>query len=185
VKDDQPITVEIIQAMLQAHGFYHGKIDNDWGPQTQAAMDSFQRNQGVIPPPWLIIAERELGVHETPGPQATHRIVEYAEHTTLKATSDEIPRCSSFVNFCIDLAGYKGTHNAAARSWSTWASPTNFRYGLIAVLSRGDPSSGMGHVGFAVFRNGNTIALLAGNQSDQVCVHTMTTDRLLTFRWPA
>ena len=45
MKDDQPITVEIIQAMLQAHGFYHGKIDNDWGPQTQAAMDSFQRNQ--------------------------------------------------------------------------------------------------------------------------------------------
>jgi uncharacterized protein (TIGR02594 family) len=171
--------------MLQAHGFYRGKIDNDWGPQTQAAMDSFQRNQGVIPPPWLIIADRELGVHETPGPQATHRIVEYAEHTTLKATSDEIPRCSSFVNFCIDLAGYKGTHNAAARSWSTSASPTNFRYGAIAVLSRRDPSSGMGHVGFAVFRNGNTIALLAGNQSDQVCVHTMTTDRLLTLRWPA
>jgi L-lactate dehydrogenase complex protein LldE len=23
------------------------------------------------------------------------------------------------------------------------------------------------------------------HQSDQVCVHTMTTDRLLTFRWPA
>jgi hypothetical protein len=33
-------------------------------------------------------------------------------------------------------------------------------YGAIAILSRGDPSSGMGHVGFAVFRNGNTIALL-------------------------
>jgi hypothetical protein len=26
---------------------------------------------------------------------------------------------------------------------------------------------------------------VVGNQSDRVCVHTMTTERLLTLRWPA
>jgi peptidoglycan hydrolase-like protein with peptidoglycan-binding domain len=55
MKANQPITVEIIQAMLQAQRFYHGKIDNDWGSQTQAAMDSFQRKQGAAPPPWLVV----------------------------------------------------------------------------------------------------------------------------------
>ena len=66
------------------------------------------------------IAAAELGVHETPGADATARILEYTKHTTLDAQSDEVPWCSAFMNFVVDTAGFTGTHSAAAMSWEDW-----------------------------------------------------------------
>lgn len=63
------------------------------------------------------VFKAELGVHETHGPEATARIIEYDKHTTLKATSDEVAWCSSLANFAADTAGFPGAHSAAARSW--------------------------------------------------------------------
>lgn len=44
-------------------------------------------------PKWLEIAEKELGVHEIPGPKSEARIVQYHSSTWLTATSDETPWC--------------------------------------------------------------------------------------------
>jgi hypothetical protein len=44
------------------------------------------------------IAKAELGTTEVPGTQNNPRILEYHATTTLKATTDEVPWCSSFVN---------------------------------------------------------------------------------------
>ena len=51
-------------------------------------------------PKWLEIALKEVGVSEIKGGE-NKRILEYHASTTLKAKEDEIPWCSSFVNWCM------------------------------------------------------------------------------------
>ena len=119
-------------------------------------------------PPWLAIAKDEIGVHETPGPASTERIIEYNSTTTLKATSDEVPWCSAFVNWCIIQAGLEGTNSAAAVSWLKWgrkADIKNAKSGDVVIFQWGN---GKHHVGFYVEKVGSLIKCLGGNQSDQV-----------------
>ena len=67
--------------------------------------------------PWIDIAKGEMHQAEIPGPMANPRIVEYHATTSLKATFDEVPWCSAFVNWVMEQAGIKGTGSAKARSW--------------------------------------------------------------------
>lgn len=134
---------------------------------------------------YLRIAEKEFGVHETPGPQATARIVEYDSHTTLKATTDETPWCSAFANFVVDTAGDKGTHSAAARSWLSWGKPiVNPAPGCIVVLDRHDAANpNAAHVTFFVAElPGGFIKCLGGNQGDQVKYSNFPASKVLGYR---
>jgi uncharacterized protein (TIGR02594 family) len=134
--------------------------------------------------PWLEIARKEMGVHEKPGPEAERRIVEYHATTSLKATSDEVSWCSSFVNWAITQAGLVGTNSAAARSWLRWGVHCEVKPGAIAVFPRGaNPKSG--HVGFVVAQHpGGYVDILGGNQSNCVRVMTFKLASALDFRWP-
>lgn len=133
---------------------------------------------------WLFRAYNEIGVHETPGPEATARIVEYHATTTLRATSDEVPWCAAFVGWCLKQAGITPTASAAARSYLNWGYPMNEpREGCIAVLLRGnDPR--YGHVGFWVGEDGDNIKLLGGNQGDKVCIELFDKRKVVAYRWP-
>lgn len=63
------------------------------------------------------IAKAEMGIYENSAPgKHNKRIIEYHAVTTLKATTDETPWCSSFVNWVVKQAGYKGTDSALAKS---------------------------------------------------------------------
>lgn len=135
-------------------------------------------------PAWLEIAEKEIGVKENSEPGKDNpRIVEYHSTTTLKATNDETPWCSAFVNWCMAQAGIKGTRSAAARSWIDWgevlATP---REGCVVVMKRGAPPSG--HVGFFIRYNDKYICVLGGNQSDQVKYSQFLRSDVIAFRWP-
>ena len=137
-------------------------------------------------PKWLEIALLELGVKEIKGQSHNPRILEYHDTTTLHATSDEVPWCSSFVNWCITKAGLIGTNSAAARSWEKYGerlkSPV---LGCIVVMSRGDdPRSG--HVGFYIesVNHGKHINVLGGNQSDTVKLETFPVSRVIAYIWP-
>lgn len=183
----------------------HLKIDGHFGPATEKAVKSFQKSQsvssdgrvgadtlialglrGVLGPvltmaspnaPWMDLAIAELGVHENALPgRHNSRIVEYHQTTTLKATDDETPWCSSFVNWVMVNSGRKGTDHAAARSWLAWGravkDPTP---GVVTVIKRKDAGvskitgSGSGyHVGFFISLSQSHIRLLGGNQSDEV-----------------
>jgi len=134
------------------------------------------------------IAVAELGVHETPGPEATARIIEYASHTTLKATSDEVPWCSDFVNFDVDTAGFQGTHSAAARSWLDWGVPIDVPIlGCIVVIDRHDDNNPeAAHVTLCDhpdISNG-IIRCLGGNQHDSVSIARFPVEKVLGYRAP-
>lgn len=138
-------------------------------------------------PPWLITALQELGVTETPGPEATPRIVEYHKWVDLPpkaATSDETAWCSSFMNFCMGVNNLKRTNKAMARSWERWghALPKP-RRGAIAVLTRTDDPA-FGHVAIILEVRGNKLSLIGGNQGNCVSIRTYPLARLLTVRWP-
>jgi peptidoglycan hydrolase-like protein with peptidoglycan-binding domain len=77
--------------------------------------------QSTLGAPWYDIALAEMGVKEILGADKnSRRIIEYHSTTTLGAKTDEVPWCSSFVNWVIKQSGFQGTNNALAKSWSTW-----------------------------------------------------------------
>ena len=130
------------------------------------------------------IAKREIGVKEIPGDQSDSRILEYHKHTSGKFSKDEIPWCSSFVNFVMYKSGYLGTRSAMARSWLEWGDYLPVpRYGCIVILSRGtSPLSG--HVGFYCKAAPFLIDVLGGNQDDQVKNSWYKSSNVLGYRWP-
>jgi uncharacterized protein (TIGR02594 family) len=130
---------------------------------------------------WLKIAEGEKGVKEITGISShTPRILEYHAMTTLKAKQDEVPWCSSFVNWVMDRAGYPITKSAAAKSWMKWGVEVPLQYGCIVILKR----TGGHHVGFYTGETANTVYLLGGNQADSVNVRQYKKELVLSARMP-
>jgi uncharacterized protein (TIGR02594 family) len=152
-----------------------------------------------IAPTWLEVASREVGVTETPGAGNTPRVLEYHRSTNLAARAagrDETPWCSSFVNWCLEEAGWVGTDSAAARSWLRWGLELPEPWlGCVVVIRamRGGPDASTGsssgnHVAFyKQTPYTGAIELLGGNQSDQVKVSTFSVKsyEVLGLRWPA
>lgn len=147
-------------------------------------------------PLWMTVAAGELNQVEIPGDEDNPRIVEYHSATTLKATDDETAWCSSFVSWCLGVAGVPSTESAWARSYEEWGQrcPVDLLApGAVVVFWRGqDPMDGgrrwpRGHVGFYVggdVRSG-TVWVLGGNQGNSVSVRGYSLDRLVGFRWPS
>jgi len=150
-----------------------------------------------VEPRWLAVAYQELrlGVREIPGPQHTGRILEYHAATTLKATTDEVPWCASFVGWCLRQADVKPSGSAAARSYLDWGvgvSVVNPPIGAVVVLKRGgagqpgpEVRDAQGHVSF-FWGHGEPgqLVCLGGNQGDKVSLACYPVGRLLGIRWP-
>lgn len=145
-------------------------------------------------PKWMEIVKAEIGQHESPGAKQNPRIVEYHSVTTLKATSDEVPWCASFVCWVMEQAGIRSTKSAAAKSWATWGEPCEPKPGCVIVIQqkRGGADKATGsasgyHVGFLVEDAPGHVVILGGNQADSVRRSTFSKDRyaVVATRWPA
>lgn len=141
-------------------------------------------------PPWLDLALRQLGVQEIPGPGIEGRIVEYHACTTLKATDDAVPWCSSFACWCMEGGslghGIRSPRSARARDWLDWGvAIANDRpiLGDVMVFSRGS-NTAHGHVGFYLDSFGGQIDLLSGNTGNRVCIKPFDRRSLLGVRRP-
>lgn len=155
--------------------------DGEVGVNTHDALGLTDAPLNAIPlrpaTPWIDIAYAENGVVGilTPG-QHTARIIEYHRTTTLRATDDETPWCSSFVNWVMQQSGRTGTKSALAKSWLDWgASAKNPARGDIAIIrrkssgyTRATGSSTGYHVGFYISSTPTHIKIFGGNQSNQV-----------------
>lgn len=136
-------------------------------------------------PPWYKIALGEIGVKEAPGPnQANPRILEYLRAVAIHTTSDEIPWCAAFVNWCLQQAHITGTHSAAARSFMNWGEVLKApKVGCIAILKRG--TGWQGHVAFYEGQKaGGRVILYGGNQKDEVRSSNYPVDDVLGYRFP-
>jgi uncharacterized protein (TIGR02594 family) len=199
------------------------KLNGTFGEETLMAVKRFQQERGLgadgivgsktwealetAPTPaaaptlgacprWLEVAMREQGQTEVAGAgQDNPRILEYHQATSLRATSDETPWCSSFVNWVMRQSGQTGTQSALASSWLTWGQKlAEPRYGAIAVIrsksAAGNAATGSStgyHVGFLLEQTDKGVRILGGNQSDRVKVSSFSFDSytLEGYRWPA
>jgi uncharacterized protein (TIGR02594 family) len=140
------------------------------------------------------IAGAELGIREDArAGHHTQRILEYHQATTLKATTDEVPWCSSFVNWVLNQAGIKGTNSAAAKSWLTWGRELKEpQVGAITITKRAGADAANGsssgyHVAFFHSLGGGTkFSLLGGNQGDAVRIreYDLKKYEFVKYRWP-
>lgn len=148
--------------------------------ETQKPATSPSHTQSATP--WLEIAKLEVGQKEIAGSKHNPRIVDYHSATTLKATDDEVPWCSSFVSWCLEKSGIPSAKNAWARSYLNYGrkivDPVE---GCIVVLSRGSSS---GHVGFYVGETNSDVVILGGNQGNEVCIAKYPRSRVLGYRLP-
>ena len=146
------------------------------------------RPRGGATPEWYRLARRELadGIEEWGEPgEHNPRIIEYHASVPAGFTENEVPWCSSFVNWCMEQAGITGTNSAAARSWERWGKKlAEPKVGAIAVFWRESKTSGLGHVGFFVSEKTHSITVLGGNQGDRVSVAAYPKEKLLGYRWP-
>ncbi len=122
-------------------------------------------------------AELALGVQEIAGQQDNPRIVLYHSSTSGGAAPDETAWCSSFVNYCVEQAGLRGTDSKWARSWhdSGWGQDVTDdpRPGDIVVWRRRTSQEDGGHVAFFVETVGDGfIRVLGGNQGNAVRIST-------------
>ena len=137
-------------------------------------------------PRWLLLAFDQLGTKEIKGKEHNPTILKYHQYSSMKATTDEVPWCSSVMNYLMVQSGYKGTNSAAARSWLSWGVALKEpRLGCVTVLWRGSRSSWMGHVALYMGEDDSYLYLLGGNQKDEFWLNKYSKNQLLGHRWPS
>ncbi len=137
-------------------------------------------------PYWLRTARREIGQAEVPGAESNPRILEYDSVTTLKATDDLVPWCSSFLCWVMEQESITSPRSAAAIDWLKWGvkiyKPI---WGCIVILKRPDPlNPNARHVGLYVGEGPGTIELLGGNQKNRVCIQPFPISLVEEYRMP-
>jgi uncharacterized protein (TIGR02594 family) len=133
-------------------------------------------------PPWIGVAESQLGTKEIKGKKHNPVVLQYHATTTLKATDDETPWCSSFVNWVMQQSGRQGTNSAMALSWKSWGQKlTKPAYGSIAVFDWG---GNKGHVGFIVGKSGDNLIILGGNQKNEVNKTSFSANKVIAYVMP-
>ncbi|MCV0393956.1 MAG: TIGR02594 family protein [Rhizobiaceae bacterium] len=120
-------------------------------------------------------AELALGVREISGSRHNPRIVMYHSTTRGGAAPDETAWCSSFVNYCVEQAGLRGTDSKWARSWHDsggWGRDVTAAAveGDIVVFRRQGTNVDGGHVGFFIEEDASSILLLGGNQGNRISI---------------
>jgi uncharacterized protein (TIGR02594 family) len=140
---------------------------------------------------WLKFAIKEKNVTEIKGKKHNLRIIQYHSTTTLKASTDETPWCSSFVNWVMKQAGMHGTNSAAAASWLKWGVPSTSKKGAITIIRNSNAANSSltnsgNHVGFLIQETAKHFVILGGNQSNQVKVSYFPKSSwtLRGYRWP-
>jgi len=141
--------------------------------------------------PWMEVARKEIGQDEIAGIGDNPRILTYHASTALRASTDETPWCSSFVNWCLKEVGILGTNSAAATSWVHWGKASAPVGGAITIICSIDVvsrsfSPSRGHVGFLVEDSCSHYNLLGGNQRNSVkkSMYPKSSWGLLGHRWP-
>lgn len=98
------------------------------------------------------------------------------------------PWCAFYVGAKLEEHGIASTKDGMARSYLSWGqkvASNDWQVGDICVLMRGEYDDHvLGHVGFLIAWDDDSVTLYAGNQSDMVCIHQFPRSRVLGVRRP-
>ena len=134
----------------------------------------------------LKIGFNELGTEEIVGNQNNPEVLKYANETGISGiTNDEIPWCSTFVNWVAMKAGLQFSQKANARSWlNIGQKVTSPEPGDVVVFWRESPESWKGHVGFflGISPDRKRVYCLGGNQGNRVSVSAYRINTVLSYQ---
>lgn len=134
----------------------------------------------------LKTAFAELGTEEIVGSRHNPEVLKYAKETNIKGiTTDEIPWCSTFVNWVAWKSGLQHSGKANARSWlNVGQKVTSPEPGDIVVFWRESPQSWKGHVGIfiGVSADKKRVYCLGGNQGNRVSVSAYRINTVLSYQ---
>jgi uncharacterized protein (TIGR02594 family) len=190
-------TIAAIRAFQASKGL---DVDGVAGPRPKAALIAAATPRPAPPAtppetpltslslPWLLEAQRCIGITETQGPASNPLIIGWGHRLRISYANDEIPWCGLFVAHCVGAqlpAEPLPINPLGARNWARLGVPCAVpQPGAILVFWRKSLASGLGHVGFYIGEDASSFHVLGGNQGDKVCVTRMPRDRFLTARWP-
>lgn len=126
----------------------------------------------------------EIGEKEIAGIDNNKRILLYSKEIGASwVSNDETPWCAIFIQWCLKQAGLKYSYMANARYFLKYGKRTeNPKLGDIVVLWRGSKNSTLGHVGFFIKENKNSIWILGGNQNNEVNIMQYSKSQVLDYR---
>ena len=134
----------------------------------------------------LKIAFNELGTEEIVGNNHNPEVLKYAKETNIAGvTTDEVPWCSTFVNWVAMKSGLQYSGKANARSWLNIGTRVTVpEPGDIVVFWRESPQSWKGHVGIflGVSTDKKRVYCIGGNQGNRVSVSAYRLDTVLAFQ---
>jgi uncharacterized protein (TIGR02594 family) len=134
----------------------------------------------------LKIAFNELGTEELVGTEDNPEVLKYANETGIKGiTNDEIPWCSTFVNWVAWKSGLQYTKKANARSWlNVGKKVSSPEPGDVVVFWRESPKSWKGHVGIflGISADKKRVYCLGGNQGNRVSVSAYRLNTVLSYQ---
>lgn len=135
---------------------------------------------------FLKIAFKELGTEEIEGLEHNPEVLKYAIETGISGiTTDEIPWCSTFVNWVAQQSGLEISGKPNARSWLAVGIKTvSPEPGDIVVFWRESPQSWKGHVGIflGVSVDKKCVYCLGGNQGNRVSVSAYKINTVLSYQ---
>jgi len=190
-------TIAAIIAFQQSRGL---AADGVAGPKTRAALANPRAapaSAQAVPAsplaslamPWLLEAERSIGITEAAGIANNPLILGWGRTLRINYNNDEIPWCGLFVAHCIGSqlpAEPLPVNPLGARNWARFGVACAIpQPGAVMVFWRKSPGSGLGHVGFYIGEDASAFHILGGNQADRVSVARMPRGRFVTARWPA
>ncbi len=204
--------VRQIQLALKARG-YPLTGSGYFGPQTDTAVEDFQRRRGLsvtgvvdrltaevldaavsvpapkTPPPplWLSVSLAHLGLKEGAGTADNRELVADIRSVAPDYQHDATPWCAGWVSFCLSKAGEKpSTLPLWALSYSdTKGQPFVRLAGPALGAIAVKTRNGGGHVTFVAGRTrGGALACCGGNQNDEVNVSPYRQDVFVGFYWP-
>jgi uncharacterized protein (TIGR02594 family) len=138
-------------------------------------------------PAWLQIARGQLGTKEVSGPASNPVIESYFACTTGGPRPDDVAWCGAFVSFCLAKAHVITKGSARAADWLSWGTQLDApKLGCVVVL-KPQAAGASGHVGFWVGEEAGNLALLGGNQGNEVKVSRYAVSEVRSggYRWPS
>lgn len=135
-------------------------------------------------PPWLIEAQKHIGLKEIAGVKHEPKIVAWWKAIRMGGIKDdETPYCAAFVGACLEEAGIVSTRTGWAKDYLGWGVPLAVpALGAVVVFSR---KGGGGHVGFiSGLDERGRLMVLGGNQGDMVSIKPFDRNRVIGYRWP-
>lgn len=130
------------------------------------------------------LAKAEIGTFEW-AEGSNPKVDAYFDDVGHPTMQDDVSWCAAFAGSMLKRAGFPHTGKLTARSYLDWGVPVpieDAEEGDIVVFWRGSRNSWQGHVAFFVEKKGKQIAVLGGNQRDQVNIANYPADRVLGVR---